>query len=170
MLIHHLSCLKVERQLRKGAFLAHKLNFTWSKFSWGPQCSCRSRLRRKDTSGVPVVLSQILVWSIFLWGAVLFLCNLCHTPKCLSSDYAKTRYLRNNIRTGTMYAVIFPWYFPSLWQFQAQGLSEPDIKANIVQYTFLLWISLIIFGSMQTFSIYSVLFQIFRWLVWFEVL
>lgn len=43
-----------------------------------------------------------------------YLYNLDHMPQCLVIEYAKSRYLRESIRTGTTNTDIFPWQFPSL--------------------------------------------------------
>lgn len=43
-----------------------------------------------------------------------YLYNLDHMPQCLGIEYAKTRYLRDSIRTGTTNTDIFPWQFPGL--------------------------------------------------------
>lgn len=133
VVIYPLSCL---RQTKRGAFLAHNLKPTWSKVSWRPQwCPHRSRLQVKGTAVVP---GHMQFKRRYLWLEALYLSNLYRLPKCLDFDCAKTRHLRDTIRTGATYAVIFPWYFPSVPQFKARGLSEPDIIFNIAQQIFVL--------------------------------
>jgi len=62
----------------------------------------------KGIAGEDVVPGQIQFKSSYLSGTVLYLYNLYHIPKCLGSDCAKNRYLRNSIRTGATYTVLFP--------------------------------------------------------------